>query len=363
MQPYPPAVVSAVAAPAVAPAVRREIPFRFTGKASEYFRIWIVNTLLTIVTLGIYSAWAKVRNKQYFYRNTSLDGTSFEYLADPVAILKGRLIAAVALGLLLGSQHYSLPLYVILIVLFVAATPWVLVKALAFNARNSSFRNIRFAFAGRPGEAFGAYFGMVVLYMASCGVGYPYAEWRMTSFVVHRHLYGDLPFSWHSKPRDYYMAYLVALAMSIPIYILLVVVVAASTARAEAGPSGEALPADVLMPVMILAYSLLLIPGAYLRARIANLVYGGTQIGEHRLISSQRGSELLKLYAVNLVAIVVSLGVLIPWAKVRLAAYRASTLKVDAAGDLFAEKLLDDRPGALGEGLTDLGDFDLGIGT
>ncbi|MGL4233375.1 MAG: DUF898 family protein, partial [Casimicrobium sp.] len=27
-------------------------PFRFTGTGSEYFKIWIVNILLTIVTLG-----------------------------------------------------------------------------------------------------------------------------------------------------------------------------------------------------------------------------------------------------------------------------------------------------------------------
>ena len=69
------------------------LPFRFHGRAGEYFRIWIVNIMLSIVTLGIYSAWAKVRNKRYFYSNTELDGSSFEYLADPVAILKGRLIA------------------------------------------------------------------------------------------------------------------------------------------------------------------------------------------------------------------------------------------------------------------------------
>jgi hypothetical protein len=33
----------------------------FTGSGAEYFGIWIVNLLLTILTLGIYSAWAKVR--------------------------------------------------------------------------------------------------------------------------------------------------------------------------------------------------------------------------------------------------------------------------------------------------------------
>ena len=69
------------------------LPFKFHGKSGEYFRIWIVNVVLSILTLGIYSAWAKVRNKRYFYSNTELDGSTFEYLANPIAILKGRLLA------------------------------------------------------------------------------------------------------------------------------------------------------------------------------------------------------------------------------------------------------------------------------
>ena len=68
-------------------------PFVFTGVGGEYFKIWIVNILLTIVTLGIYSAWAKVRNKRYFYGNTSMDGVAFEYTASPIKILIGRAIA------------------------------------------------------------------------------------------------------------------------------------------------------------------------------------------------------------------------------------------------------------------------------
>ena len=70
----------------------RNIGFEFNGSAFEYFKIWIVNIALSIVTLGIYSAWAKVRTKRYFYGNTTLDGSSFEYLANPISILKGRLI-------------------------------------------------------------------------------------------------------------------------------------------------------------------------------------------------------------------------------------------------------------------------------
>src|SRR6266513_5631580 len=68
------------------------VSLRFTGQAGEYFRIWIVNICLSIVTLGIYSAWAKVRRKRYFYGNTLLGDSAFEYLADPKAILKGRIV-------------------------------------------------------------------------------------------------------------------------------------------------------------------------------------------------------------------------------------------------------------------------------
>ena len=57
--------------------------FQFSGKAGEFFRIWIVNVLLTILTLGIYSAWAKVRTNRYFYSSTTLAGSSFSYLAKP----------------------------------------------------------------------------------------------------------------------------------------------------------------------------------------------------------------------------------------------------------------------------------------
>src|SRR5450755_3739467 len=72
-------------------------PVRFTGSGAEYFGIWIVNLLLTIVTIGIYSAWAKVRRLQYFYRHTELAGSSFDFHGNPIKILIGRIVALVML--------------------------------------------------------------------------------------------------------------------------------------------------------------------------------------------------------------------------------------------------------------------------
>ncbi len=339
----------------------REIPVQFTGSASEYFRIWIVNTLLTIVTLGIYSAWAKVRTKQYFYRNTLIEGTSFEYLANPIQVLKGRLIAAAALGLLFGSQHYSPILYGVVLVLLLLASPWVLVKAFAFNARNSAFRNIRFAFTGRVGEAAGLYLLMMLFNLFTCGLANPYVQWRFTEFVLTRHLYGDQRFTWTTKPGAYYIVYLIMAAMIIPAYIILVgVMFAMISATKDAGSVQSA--GSLMYGVFFVLYAYLLLPGAYYQAQLANLIYGGTYIGPHGLRCNQRTFQLLGIYVVNVLAIIVSVGLLIPWAKIRLARYRASCLTVVAHGPLTAEKLLDDQATAVGEGLSDLGDFDIGIG-
>ena len=100
------------AAETAASASEREVrqhAFEFSGTGGEYFRIWIVNIFLTLVTVGIYSAWAKVRTLRYFAASTSLDGASFAYLANPYSILKGRLLvlcfgATGALGAMLLSS-------------------------------------------------------------------------------------------------------------------------------------------------------------------------------------------------------------------------------------------------------------------
>ena len=39
-------------------------PVEFTGSGGEYFRVWIVNVLLTIVTLSLYTPWARRRTAQ-----------------------------------------------------------------------------------------------------------------------------------------------------------------------------------------------------------------------------------------------------------------------------------------------------------
>src|SRR5215475_68945 len=138
--------VAAAGGPPPAPVSYAPEPLRFTGTGSEYFGIWIVNLLLTILTLGIYSAWAKVRRLQYFYRHTELAGSSFDFHGSPILILVGRILAL----LLLVLYNYSirLPSWLTLVVIIAIAIllPWLLRNSFRFRLYNSSWRGTRFHF-------------------------------------------------------------------------------------------------------------------------------------------------------------------------------------------------------------------------
>ncbi len=61
--------------------------FRFHGSATEYFGIWMVNLMLIIVTLTLYSPWAKARRMRYFYGDTQFLKHRFDFVAMPSRIL------------------------------------------------------------------------------------------------------------------------------------------------------------------------------------------------------------------------------------------------------------------------------------
>ncbi|MCK4710515.1 MAG: DUF898 family protein, partial [Gammaproteobacteria bacterium] len=190
-------------------ATRKAIQFQFNGKGFEYFKIWIVNILLTILTLGIYSAWAKVRNKQYFYGNTLIDGSSFNYTAKPMAILKGRLIA-VGLFIVYAVINQFAPLVgFILFLILMAFLPWIIIRSLAFNARNSMFRNIRFNFSAKVGDAVKVFLAWPILIIPTLGLIMPLIWYKQSQFMLNNSSYGTTPFKFHATVKDYYKIFFI----------------------------------------------------------------------------------------------------------------------------------------------------------
>ncbi|MFJ5442848.1 YjgN family protein [Pectobacterium sp. CHL-2024] len=127
---------------------------QFHGKAGEYFAIWLVNALLTVITLGIYSAWATVRRRRYFYGNTEINGDRFDYHAQPIQILKGRLLVIAGIVLFYIVLAMSPTLGTILALAFAALIPIIVIRNWRYDAIMSSYRGIRFNYHCQTGRAY-----------------------------------------------------------------------------------------------------------------------------------------------------------------------------------------------------------------
>ncbi|QQK73635.1 YjgN family protein [Pectobacterium versatile] len=127
---------------------------QFHGKAGEYFAIWLVNALLTVITLGIYSAWATVRRRRYFYGNTEINGDRFDYHAQPIQILKGRLLVIAGIILFYIIMGMSPVLGTIIALAFAALIPIIVIRNWRYDAIMSSYRGVRFNYHCQTGRAY-----------------------------------------------------------------------------------------------------------------------------------------------------------------------------------------------------------------
>ncbi|MBC7755701.1 MAG: DUF898 family protein [Bdellovibrio sp.] len=190
-------------------------PIIFKGKASEYFGIWIVNLLLSLVTLGVYSAWAKVRRKKYFYNNTLIDNVGFDYHANPIAILKGRIIALILFALYVYGKGSSPVLAGILVLLFFLFLPWLIVRGSIFNSRNTSHRGLRFDFVGTVNKAARVFIGLPMLTIFTFGLIWPYIAHEKSQFLMSNHRFGLSQFNMRRVVKGFYKIYLIVFLLPV----------------------------------------------------------------------------------------------------------------------------------------------------
>lgn len=378
---------SAYATPSAA-ALPQRFQVEFTGTGGEYFRIWIVNLLLTIVTLGIYSAWAKVRKMQYFYRNTRVDGAIFDYHGRPWAILKGRIIVLVLVIAYNVSFQFSLIIGAVVALALALAMPWLLAQSQRFRLYNSSYRGLRFRFLGTVREAYAIYgipllvllvmggaLGQLNLQVAHGGqpgnvaVGVlivggailflllPYMHFRFKRYQHANSAFGNTLSTFAGKVSRFYLYYGIGLAMLLGAAVL----VFGSIALLGPGRRGGGTIFSMTLGI-VLFYAVLLALGPYLAARVQNHVWSATRLGPVGFESAVRARKLVWIILSNLMLIVLTLGLFTPFAAVRVARYKLQSVAVLSDDDLanFVGASASEVT-AVGEGAADLFDVDFAL--
>ncbi len=335
----------------VSKADSQNMPFTFSGTGREYFKIWIVNLLLSIVTLGIYSAWAKVRSKQYFYGSTEVDSASFQYLADPFLILKGRLIVFGGFIIYSLINQFYPQLGMLLSLILLPALPWFIVRSLSFNARNSAIRNIRFNFNGTYWEATKVFLLLPLLLPFTLGLIFPYFFYRQRKFVVENSSYGNVSFDFKATAKEYYI---LLFGLLIPL-VLCIALLAAAGFFLHLPVSST--PFMAIGFVVVYLYAM-----AYFTVKSNNLFYNSSNLSDHGFKADMAVKEYIFILITNTIGTVVTLGLFYPFAKVRAYRYQAEHLALISAGDLNAFVAAEqERVSALGDEVAELMDFDFGL--
>lgn len=236
-------------------ASQKTTPIIFEGKTSEYFGIWIVNLLLTLVTFGIYSAWAKVRRKKYFYNNTLIDNVGFDYHAKPTAILKGRIIAFVFfLGYSMSANVNPILPAIFMLILFMAL-PWLVVRGSLFNSRNTSHRGLRFDFVGTVGQAAKVFIGLPLLLVPTLGLIMPYNAHQKNQFLMNNHRFGLSQFNLQAKVKEFYKVYLIVMILPAIVIIGIIAAIAIPAYQSYVNKAKAAPHAELAMPAGVAAFT------------------------------------------------------------------------------------------------------------
>lgn len=348
------------AEPPVLPAARTEPvpePFRFHGTASEYFRIWIVNTLLTLLTLGLFAAWAKVRKRRYLRGSTELMRHRFDYRADPRRILLGNFIVVVIflayslLGAVYPVMRYGA------IVVAVVLLPWIVVRSLAFNAHNTAYRGMRFHFRPPLSPAIMTYLIRPLLIIATLGFYFPAWARAQRQYTISHHKLGDAYFSFEGGSGPFYAVYLLA-------GLLVFAAAGAGAALMTLIPGGRnGIPSTEQLAVFLAVYGLaLFVAKHYIHARLFNHIWNHTKLDEHGFSARLQTGRWLGLQLTNLGAIIISCGLLYPWAVIRSLRYTADCMHFHPAGPIENIQRLGGNEGsAVGDTAAEFIGLDFGL--
>ncbi|WP_024304446.1 YjgN family protein [Pseudogulbenkiania sp. MAI-1] len=360
--------------PPATPPTPDVLRFSFSGETGAFFRIWIVNLLLSIVTLGIYSAWGKVRTLKYLYGHTRLAGASFDYHGKPLAILKGRLLIVAVLVALALADRLTPGLSALLYLVLLPLLPWVVVTAMTFRLRNTSWRQMRFDFRARGWDAAGPYLGGLLISVLTLGLALPYVRHWQQQFLVNHARFGGARFEMENCVGRYYRVVLKGLLCALLGFVLVGVILGLTSGILAGGMDRDAMTNMpgmlwlIVAGVVLYLFFLLmwLAIGQVIGDRLANEVWNHTVLEHdgrrHRFESTMTLRQLFKLHLGNAFLTLISLGLLYPYARLRALRYRLEHLAMYPADDL-ADLRSSPAAGrtALGDAAVDGFELDLGL--
>jgi uncharacterized membrane protein YjgN (DUF898 family) len=343
----------------------------FTGSGWELFKIHILNCIFTLLTLGVYTFWAKVRVRKYLWGNTVVLGENLEYTGTGGELFKSFLIV-ILLGALGMAVFYACSLLfplvapLVLVVILVPVGYFASYQALRYRLTRTRWRGIKGNMDGSATGYAAAGVGYSLLALVTLFICMPLATARLTAKRLNASFFGSRRVVFSGKAGALFAAWM-------KIYVLLLVSGAGLALAFHAlgiGRMLETIEEDsvtfalglaflvgafvvlILMNILTLAY----------RTAVVRWLFGNLAFGDMRFTAKSYTTwGLFKLLAGNALLLLFTLGIAYPWTEIRSLRFFLSSIRY--SGDPRLQELLQGTlpERARGEGLLDALDMDLAI--
>jgi uncharacterized membrane protein YjgN (DUF898 family) len=376
--------------PGTSTALPHPLGIRFTGSGSEYFRIWIVNLLLTVLTLTLYLPWAKVRRLKYFHGNTLVGGAPLGFHGQARRMLRGYLLVALLFILYTLAGQFSPIAGLVALVVLVAIAPALFRAALQFRLANTSWRGLRLRFTGELREAY--LLAIPVLAMVALGVVLGFAGalqqggntsvalvalaailllqawagiwmlWRTKKYQHDHYALAALQTRFDGRQRQFAGLVLRCLGLAV-LLMLLAAGLAAGAMALGSAPDRQTRAALLGLAPLALLLLVFVLLKPYFVTRLQNLVWNQTGGDALQFHSRLRVRPMLALTLKNWLLIVLTLGLYWPFAAVAMARLRLQAVSLSLRDDpeQLVDRLRNAQVDAAGDAAGDLFGIDVGL--
>jgi uncharacterized membrane protein YjgN (DUF898 family) len=192
----------------------------FSGRGVELFGIMIVNFIFSILTLGIYHFWGKVRVRKYLWRHSAILGSPLEYTGNGMELFISFLIVFVVLLLYSLIMSFTLILAFLSIPALFWAIYFAMYRSIRFRLTRTRWRGI---YANLPGSAVNFAKTVTLLSLANLlclGLLTPYITARLYRLVLNDVYWGSMKFSFNGLAKSLYKSFFLGMGASVLILIL-----------------------------------------------------------------------------------------------------------------------------------------------
>jgi uncharacterized membrane protein YjgN (DUF898 family) len=347
--------------------------FEFHGNWREFAPIAFTNLLLTIVTLGIYTFWARTRERRYLWSQTRFIDDRLEWTGTGLELFIGYVMAIVLFFVPLGLLQFAIQalairgqdgaaalLFVVLYVGILYMVGLAIYRALRYRLSRTYWHGIR---GGSNDQGFGyaiSHLWKTVVGSMALGLLVPWSMVNLWNERWNRMSFGPHAFTSGARVSNSLMARYM-LYYLLPIIGFIGIFVAAYFFRPSIDGSPEQIRLSLIVIAalayigffVVLGLIALFFYAAYFREVVSNLSLGGLEFE-----FAARTTDWLKLFVGTVLLVVCTLGIGAIFIGYRNWAFFVRHMQAYGTLDLDDFTQSTTRAPGQGEGLLDA--FDVG---